>query len=85
MYRRIWDLTKNQAKVGVNSKKKLEKVRTTALLCFLSLSLSLLADAEKLEYESDSGGRGKKKAGAAVTKKRPASSPPPTDGKKKKR
>ncbi|CAF0939912.1 unnamed protein product [Rotaria sordida] len=50
------------------------------------------ADAEKLEYDSDNGGRNKKKGGAPSkktspikSKKRPAHSPPPTNGKKRKR
>ena len=58
-------------------------------------SLLLLADAEKLDYESDHGGRGKKKGGGVGTsskkrspvqsKKRPAHSPPSNQTKKKKK
>ncbi|CAF1184005.1 unnamed protein product [Adineta ricciae] len=50
------------------------------------------ADAEKLEYDSDNGGRNKKKGASSSkkrspvqSKKRPAHSPPPTNNKKKKR
>ncbi|CAF1037590.1 unnamed protein product [Rotaria sp. Silwood1] len=50
------------------------------------------ADAEKLDYDSDNGGRSKKKGGTSTkkaspvkSKKRPAHSPPPTNGKKRKR
>ncbi len=49
-----------------------------------------IADAEKQDYDSDTGGRNKKKGGNAskkrstvVTKKRPAHSPPPNNKKKK--
>lgn len=49
--------------------------------------MNLLADAEKLEYDSDEGRRNKKKgaSAAASSKKRPAQSPPAGAGKKKKR
>jgi len=49
-----------------------------------------IADAEKQDYDSDTGGRSKKKGGnpskkrsTVVTKKRPAHSPPPNNKKKK--
>ncbi len=85
---------KNLAKVGVNWKKKLEKVNSIDRISCFDFSFALsLADAEKLEYESDGGGGGKKKVGGVASKKRspvqskkrPANSPPPTNGKKKKR
>ena len=76
-------------------KKKHEEVCFT---CFLfsavlyDLFFVLLADAEKLDYDSDRGGRNKKKGGGisknrspVKSKKRPAHSPPSTVGKKKKR
>lgn len=56
-------------------------------LCFCFVT----ADAEKLDYDSDNGGRNKKKSAsnskqASVTsKKRPTHSPPPSNNKKKKR
>ena len=91
---------KNRVKVGVNSKKKQEKVccMPSSLFAFPMLLSIQLADAEKLEYDSDNGGQGKKKSGGGggggtaskkrspiVSKKRPAHSPPPTNGKRKKR
>lgn len=89
---------KNLVKVGVNWKKKHEKVDIQSFnihRLFLSL-----ADAEKADYESDHGGRSKKKIGGITkkhspiqskkrspvqSKKRPAYSPPSTSIKKKKK
>jgi hypothetical protein len=86
---------KNPAKVGVNSKKKQEKVDSISTHVSYLFFFILLADAEKLDYESDNGGRSKRKGGGGGasskkhspvrSKKRPAHSPPPTNGKKKKR
>ncbi len=87
---------KNQAKVGANLKKKQEKVNWILFFnrLFSYLFFIWLADAEKLEYDSDNGGRNKSKGGgsstkkrspAVTSKKRPAHSPPATNGKRKKR
>ncbi len=60
----------------------------------LFISYLFTADAEKLEYDSDNGGRNKKKGGSSsasrrrppvVTKKRPAPPPPSNNNKKRKK
>lgn len=87
---------KNRVKVGVNQKKKQDEVSwmffyiKMAYQYFYVLNC-FLADAEKLDFDSDDGGRSKKKGGVSSkkspvkSKKRPAQSPPPMNGKKKKK
>ena len=81
-----WSELEEEARKGL-----IEFSRNSSIICF-----SRLADAEKLDYESDHGGRGKKKGGGGgggasskkrspvQSKKRPAHSPPANQSKKKK-
>lgn len=84
-----WRIGQKLEWTGRRSKKRLIKF----IEFFQSIFFILLADAEKIDYESDHGDRSKKKGGGASSKKhspvrskkRPAHSPPATNSKKKKR